>query len=93
MPQKEWVAEHQGHSIRVTNAWFGGAKLYIDGECRDTDNRMLASASTPSLSARLEQGKPESPLVEVFVEGGVTVKAKICIDGRQISGDVLSSSK
>ena len=89
MPQKEWVAEVQGHAIRVSNSWSGGAKLYIDGECRDTNTRMVANAGAPALSARLEQGKADSPLIEVFVKAVFTVKAKICVDGRQVAGDVF----
>ena len=89
MTQKEWIAEFQDHSIRVTNSWSGGAKLYIDGECRDTNSKMFASPSTPALSARLEQGKSDSPLVEIFVKAVVTVKARICVDGKQIAGDVI----
>ena len=89
MPKKEWIAEVQGHSIRVSNSWTGGAKLYIDGECRDTSNRMFTGSNSPALSARLEQAKPNSPLIEVFVKAMLTVKAKICVDGRQIAGDIL----
>ncbi len=87
--KKEWIAEFQGHQIRVINAWLGGAVLYIDGECRDTNNETTISHATPALSARLVQGNVDSPLVEVFVKALLTVKAKICVDGKQIAGDVL----
>ena len=50
---------------------------------------MFASPSTPALSARLEQGKSDSPLVEIFVKAVITVKARICVDGKQIAGDVI----
>ena len=89
MPQKDWIAEAQGHSIRVSNTWIGGAKLYIDGECRDTNHTMVGSPSGAALSARLEPGKAESPLVEVFIKAVFAVREKICIDGRQIGGDVF----
>ena len=90
MPQKEWVAEVQGHSIRVSNSWTGGAKLYINGECCDTNNSLFAvSSRTPVLSARLEQGKLDSPLIEVFMKAIFTVKAKICVDGKPVAGDDL----
>ena len=88
MQNKEWIAEFQGHSIRVTNSWTGGAKLYVDGECRDVNSSLFAN-STPVLSARLEHGNSDSPLIEVFMKAIFTVKAKICISGRQIAGDVL----
>ena len=93
MPQKDWIAVVQGHSIRVSNTWTGGAKLYIDGERRDTNNAQVVSPSGAALSARLELGRADSPLVEVFVKSLFTVKAKICIDGKQVGGDVFHSEQ
>lgn len=87
--KKEWVAEFQGHQIRVTNAWVGGAKLYIDGDCRDSNHERIVRANTPVLSAHIEHGKTDSPLVEVFIKAILTVKAKICVNGKQIAGDVF----
>ena len=89
MPHKEWKAEVDGHSIRVTNSWLGGAKLYIDGECRDINNKLLADPNRPALSARLMQENNESPPVEVFVKMIYTVKAKICVTGKQVGGDAI----
>ncbi|KAF0176532.1 MAG: hypothetical protein IV086_14635 [Hyphomonadaceae bacterium] len=87
MPAKEWVAEYKGHKIRVCNTWFFGAKLYIDGERRDTDNELLAFGAKPIMSARLVRDDSQSDLVEVFVRAVFTVKAKIYADGKQIGGD------
>jgi hypothetical protein len=89
MPQKEWSTEVQGHTIKVTNSWMGGAKLYIDGECRDTNNKMIADPNKPALSARIVKENPQSPLIEVFVKAIFAVKASICVDGKQVAGDVL----
>ena len=85
---KEWVADFQGHSIRVTNTWLGGTKLYIDGNCRDTNNDMFAVSSTKvRLTARIDSSNPTSALVEVFFKAILAVNAKICVDGKQIGGD------
>lgn len=89
MPQREWIAEIDGHSVRVSNSWTGGAKLYVDGECRDTNTRMFLTSSSPALSARLDRSNVGSPLIEVFMKAVFTVKAKICVDGKQVAGDVL----
>ena len=89
MPQKVWIAEVDGHPVRVENSWTGGAKLYIDGECRDTTSRMAANPNLPALSARLKANDPESPLVEVFLKAVFIVRAKICVNGRQIAGDAF----
>jgi hypothetical protein len=85
--KKEWVAEFQGHQIRVTNSWFGGAKLYINGECRATNKNLIADPSAPSLNARVKNDDTQSPLVEVFFEAIRTVKAKIFINGTLVAGD------
>lgn len=89
MPKKEWIADYNGHQIRVTNAWFGGAKLYVDGDCRDTSNELVASPSRPTLSALISEADGSRATVEVFIESRWTVKAKICVNGKQIAGDVF----
>ena len=89
MPSKTWIAEVHGHPIRVENSWTGGAKLYVDGECRDTTSRLVANPKAPALSARLQANDASSPLIEVFIKALFTVKAKICVDGRQIAGDAF----
>jgi len=86
---KEWVATHSGCRIRVTNSWTGGAKLYVDGDCRDTNNNLFASSSSTTLSARVVPASGESFLVEVFMKALATVKAKICVNGTQVGGDVF----
>jgi hypothetical protein len=90
MPKKEWLAEFNGHQIRVVNTWLGGAKLYIDGDVRDTSAQQITvDKKGPLLSARLPNGDGGGQLVEVFLVAWFTTKAKICIDGKQIAGDVL----
>jgi hypothetical protein len=86
---KEWIAMHNGCKIRVTNAWTGGAKLYVDGDCRDESQSLFASSSSPTLSARVTLASGESFLVEVYTKALVTVKAKICVNGTQVGGDVF----
>ena len=85
----EWVAHYNGHKIRVTNALLGGAKLYIDGDCRDTNTQLFVSPSRPVLSARVEPKGGDPFVVEVFVKAVLTIKAKICVNGNQIAGDVF----
>jgi hypothetical protein len=88
---KEWVATHNGCQIRVAKAWFGVAqlyKLYIDGDWRDTNVGMVSSHS-PALSVRVTPAKLQPFLVEVYVKVRATVKAKICVDGKQVGGDTF----
>ena len=84
--QKEWIAKHNNHTIRVVNTWFSGAKLYIDGECRDTTSALIATKKdSPLLSAKLN----DEEVVEIYLIAMYTTKAKICVNGEQIGGDVL----
>ena len=89
MPQKIWIADVEGHPIRVENSWTGGAKLYVDGECRDTCTRLVASPGSPALSARLKANDLESPLIEVFMKAMFIIRAKICVNGKQVAGDAF----
>lgn len=86
MPKKEIVANFKDHQIRVVNTWLGGAKLYIDGDCRDTCNDLFAKSGTPSLSASIE-GDGTKHVIEVFIKAIVNVKIKICANGEQIGGE------
>jgi hypothetical protein len=88
--RKEWLGEYEGHTIRVVNTWFSGSKLYIDGDCRDTNTQFLnLSFSRPALSASVQGHNGERHLIEVFFRSLFTVRAKICVNGRQVGGDVF----
>ena len=89
---KEWVATYNGCQIRVANSWFGIAKLYklyIDDDLRDTNVGTLVSPHSPALSVRVTPANLQPFLVEVYVKSRATVKAKICVDGKQIGGDTF----
>ena len=92
---KEWVATHNGCQIRVANSRFGFAKLqklyklYIDGDWRDTNVRKWVSSRSPALSVRVTPASGEPFLVDVYLKARFTVKAKICVDGKQIGGDTF----
>jgi len=64
--RKEWKFNANNHANRVANSWFGGIKLYVDGDCRDTDTSFLVFAKTVLLSARLHDGD----VLEISVESG-----------------------
>ncbi|GGW64024.1 hypothetical protein [Alishewanella tabrizica] len=51
--RKTWNFEVKGHSIKVVNTWFHGAKLYVDGEFRDHDDSYFAFGGEVMLSANL----------------------------------------
>lgn len=90
---KEWEANFKGHQIVATNSWgnFGvgtSAKLYIDGECVDTNTDSFAfSAKRPLLRGCLvNDGRHH--VVEVFAKSGLfRIPARICIDGQTVAGN------
>ena len=84
--QKEWITKYENHTIKVVNTWFAGAKLYIDGECRDSSYSFFEVNSTaPLLSVKLS----DSNIIEIYAKAIWTVKIKICLNGEQIGGDVF----
>ncbi len=53
--RKEFNFEIKGHQIKVTNSWFLGAKLYVDGDLRDFDKTFIALGNKVLMSANLGQ--------------------------------------
>ena len=89
MPQREWTADVNGHTVRVVNTWTGGTRLYIDGERRDSNHGLFALDWTHWLSARVMPNDPKSDLIEVYVKAVAGVKAQIRVNGEYFSGDKL----
>ena len=65
--RKEWIANYQGHQIRVTNSWIRGARLYIDGALCAANRSLIANPGRSSFSGTLSQGNA-APKVEVYFE-------------------------
>lgn len=86
MPKKEIIADHNGSHIRVTNTWFGGAKLYVDGECKDTCKDAFPSPNSACMSA-VAINNGEKSVIEIYIKAIFTVKIKVCVNGQQIGGD------
>jgi hypothetical protein len=86
---KRWSAVYDGHEILVVNTWFS-CKLYIDRECRDTNQEAVAwNAERPRLSASLPGEGGKSHTVVVYAKSRWGVRIKICVDGHQVGGDVF----
>lgn len=87
MPVKDLNVTYKGKKIRVENTWFSGAKLYIDGDCRDTTIRLIAlDKERPILSASIETDTG-SEIIEVFIIAVMNVKIKIHANGEMIAGE------
>ena len=87
MPVKELNAVYKGKKTRVENTWFSGAKLYIDGDCRDTTSRLIAmDKQRPILSASIET-ETGTEIIEVFIIAIMNVKIKVHANGEFIAGE------
>ena len=65
--RKEFNFKVKGHDIRVTNAWFRGAKLYVDGDLRDFDKSLIATGKSALMSADLG----DEGVLEIFPLSGM----------------------
>ena len=87
MGQKEWMADINGHQVRVANSWSGGTTLYIDGDRRDSNRGLSAVKWTRWLSARSVPNDPKSDLIEIYVKAIFRVKVQIYVNGQRRAGD------
>jgi len=59
--------------IKIINFWFGGIKLYVNGDLRDFDKTLFAISNKALLSANLDdigilEIKPLSGLISVEID-------------------------
>ncbi len=88
MFEREYVARHGKNHIVVTNSWFGGAKLYINGDRMDSDKSGINTGSTAMLRGTVPNEDGSRSVVEVFGRSGLfSIKIKICVDGQWVGGD------
>ncbi len=53
--KKEWIFIINNREVKVVNTWFGGKKLYVDGDLIDKDLSLFAWGNTAILTAKFEQ--------------------------------------
>jgi hypothetical protein len=53
--RKEWEFKVKDYDIRIVNTWLSGAKLYVDGDLRDSDTSFFANGKTILLSTKLDE--------------------------------------
>ncbi|MCP4274247.1 MAG: hypothetical protein GY781_20185 [Gammaproteobacteria bacterium] len=81
----QWIQKRAGATIRFVNSWFGGAKLYINGELKDFDKSHWASSKYPLLSGSFLNEDSEIEIVEVYVKAHMlSVGVLITINGEEI---------
>ncbi|GGO71567.1 hypothetical protein [Bowmanella pacifica] len=85
---KEWNLTLNDQLIRITNSWFHGMKLYINGELKDHDRRLFALGNLVTLSAKLDDGS----VLEVEPKAIFTVEIKVYLTKDSERSAVFSSS-
>ncbi|GAA0812470.1 hypothetical protein KO495_00610 [Colwellia sp. D2M02] len=87
--RKEFTFTVKGHKVKITNSWFHGAKLYINGDFKDFDKSFTANGKVALLSASLG----EYGILEIYPSSLFTVE----MDAYLTKGDehrrVFSSHK
>jgi hypothetical protein len=87
MPKKVFNAQYKDTEIQVVNTWFGGCRLYIDGEEKDLCTEFFSvTGAKPCLSTVIESDG-EEVLIEAFARAILSVKFKICANGEFIGGN------
>jgi hypothetical protein len=88
MVNRTICADHLGHEIKVTNHWFKGAKLFIDGNCcAHTRNPFALNKRKPVLNAVFED-RGQQQNIEVFAWAPMLkVHLKICVNNEKMGGD------
>ncbi len=84
----ECSASFKGHEIRAFSTWTNEAELCIDGICLDTSRLRVFSSRQRILKAELRDGEL-THTVEVYAKALLSVRLQICVDGRQVAGEVL----
>ncbi|QYJ99425.1 hypothetical protein K0J45_09620 [Shewanella alkalitolerans] len=80
----------KNHKVKIVNSWSRGAKLYIDGECRDHDSTFFANGKIALLSANLG----EFGILEVFpLSGLISVEMDVFLINNNDKQHVFSSHK
>jgi hypothetical protein len=79
----------KGHKINITNSWFHGAKLYVDGDFRDFDKSLFANGKVALLSANLG----EFGILEIFSVAFFTVEIDAYLVFDHTKQHVFSSHK
>jgi len=77
-----------GHEVRVVSTWTQDVRMYIDGACKGRSIKRIPHKKTRILSTTLCDGSDEY-LVEVFAKALLSVKLQVCINGRQIAGELI----
>ena len=80
---KTIIAEFEGHTIKVSNNWFTGSKLYVDDELLDSSNEFFALDPNKVIMS-VSRGADR---IEVFAYAIFTTKMKICVNGKMIGGE------
>jgi hypothetical protein len=79
--KSEWIAKYEETTIKITNSWFSGEKIYINDELQDEQLNFI----TPSnLTGNFVNKQGEKLGVKANISGFFTVSCRLFIDNRKI---------
>ena len=81
-----WDCKYKGHTIRIENR-CSEAKLYLDGDCRDTHRGLFSS---PTLSASITDSSGAKDVIEATGKQTLTgIKFSFSVNGKWVGGDAF----
>ena len=79
--KSEWIAKYENTEIKITNSWFGGEKLFVNGELQDEQLNFV----TPSrMTGNLTNSKGEKLNIKANVSGFFTVSCRAFVDNKKL---------
>ena len=83
--KNQWIIERSGSTIRLVNSWFGGSKLYINGDLKDFEKSMVVSPKRAFLSGSLTNPEGVREVIEVYAKSGLfAIQFRITSNGEEI---------
>lgn len=74
-------AIYNSQEIRIENSWFGGEKLFVNGELQDETINFW----TPSrLTGHLIENGEKLPIKANIYSGGISIKCSLFIDDKKV---------
>nr|WP_315158190.1 hypothetical protein [uncultured Flavobacterium sp.] len=79
--KSQWIAKYENTEIKVTNRWFGGEQLFVNGELQDEQLNFI----TPSqMSGQIINSMGEKLSIKANISGFFTVSCRLFVDNKKI---------
>jgi len=72
-----WTATVEGKEIRITYGWFGGERLYVNGQLQD---EKVSTFGTPTLTGHFIRGNGEKALLKANLYMTFGLRCSLFVD-------------